>query len=142
MDRSLKTRQYVRADKSNHPIKIIQLHCLENHGQLKVIDQGYARITNKEGVMMIAQSTINTLNAAIRCELNNNLDKYRGDTTAINYAGAINIKLFLKISKNKLIECIYNPLLAEGIENLHELIGEIEIEHDRCCIKIRDKPVT
>ena len=59
------------------------------------------------------------------------IDRYRGDRTAINYAGAINIKLYLKISKNKLIECIYNPLLAEGIESLHELIGEIEIEHDR-----------
>ena len=56
---------------------------------------------------------------------------YTENITAINYAGAINIKLFLKISKNKLIECVYNPLLREGIENLHELVGEIEIEHDR-----------
>ena len=120
-------RQFVRAHKSRHPIKIIQLYCLESHGQLKVIDQGYSKIANEEGVMMIAQSTINTLNAAIRNELNDKTDKYRGDITAINYAGAINIKLFLKISKNKLIECIYNPLLVEGKENLHELIGEIEI---------------
>ena len=30
-----------------------------------------------------------------------------------------------------LIECVYRPLLREGIETLHELLGEIEIEHDR-----------
>ena len=30
-----------------------------------------------------------------------------------------------------MIECVYNPLFREGIENLHELVGEIEIEHDR-----------
>jgi hypothetical protein len=56
---------------------------------------------------------------------------HRGDVTAINYAGSINIKIFLKISNNMLIECVYRPLLRDGIETLHELIGEIEIEHDR-----------
>ena len=131
LDRSLKTRQFLRADKSKHPIKTIQLFCIECLGQQKVVDQGYSKITNKEGVLMIAQSTFNTLNEAMRKELNNNMDKYRGDIVAINYAGAINIKIHLKMSNNKLIECIYNPLLRDGIENLHELIGEIEIEHDR-----------
>ena len=51
--------------------------------------------------------------------------------TAINYAGSIDIKLFLKVSNNKLIECVYRPLLREGVETLHELVGEAEIEHDR-----------
>ena len=51
--------------------------------------------------------------------------------TAINYAGSIDIKLFLKISNNNLIECVYRPLLGEGVETLHELVGEIEIEQDR-----------
>ena len=67
----------------------------------------------------------------IRKELNNNLDSYRGDVTAINYAGSIDIKLFLKTSNNKLIECVYRPLLREGVETLHELVGEVEIEQDR-----------
>ena len=50
---------------------------------------------------------------------------------AVNYAGSIDIKLFLKIRNNKLIECVYRPLLREGVETLHELVGEVEIEHDR-----------
>ena len=64
-------------------------------------------------------------------KLNENVDVFRGDVTAINYAGCIDIKLFLKLSNKKLIECIYGPLLREGIETLHELVGEMEIEHDR-----------
>ena len=75
LDRSLKTRQFLRADKSKHPIKTIQLFCIECLGQQKVVDQGYSMITNKEGVLMIAQSTINTLNEAMRKELNNNIDR-------------------------------------------------------------------
>ena len=131
LDRSLKTRQYVRADRSRHPIKSIQQYCIEMIGQNKTIDQGYSKITNIECVTMTAQSTINVFNSVIRKELNENADRYTGDMTAINYVGSINIKLFLKMSNNKLIECVYRPLLAEGVETLHELVGEVEIEHDR-----------
>jgi hypothetical protein len=131
LDKSLKTRQFVRADRSKHPIKLIQLYCVESHGQDKVINQGYARITSSEAVTMVAQSTINILNEAIRNKLNENLNKFRGDTMAINYAGSINIKLFLKTNNNNLIECVYGPLLREGIETLHELMVELEIEQDR-----------
>ena len=35
------------------------------------------------------------------------------------------------MTNNKLIECVYRPLLREGVETLHELVGEVEIEHDR-----------
>ena len=131
LDRSLKTRQFVRADRSSHPIKSIQLYCIEMIGQNRVIDQGYSKITNSECVTMVAQSTINILSAVIRRELSENVDMYSGDITAINYVGSINIKLFLKMSNNKLIECVYGPLLRDGVETLHELVGEAEIEHDR-----------
>ena len=131
LDRSLKTRQFVRANNSSHPIKIIQVYCNELIRQDRVINQGYSKISDKEGVTMVAQSTINSLNQSIRERLNNNVELYKDDKTAINYAGAIDIKLFLKLSNNKLIECIYRPLLGEGVETLHELVGEIEIEQDR-----------
>ena len=101
------------------------------HGQDRAINQGYSTITNKEDVTMVAQSTINILNETIRKELNNNVDMYSGDIKAINYAGSVDIKLYLKTSNNKLIECVYMPLFREGVETLHELVGELEIEHDR-----------
>ena len=80
---------------------------------------------------MIAQLTINALNTTMRRELNENVDAYREDIKAINYVGSLDIGVFLKMSNNKLIECVYKPLLREGVENLHELVGEVEIEHDR-----------
>ena len=84
-----------------------------------------------ESVVGVAQSTINNLNEMTRKRLNENVDSVSEDVKAINYAGSIDIKLFLKLSNNKLIECIHGPLLREGIETLHELVGEMEIEHDR-----------
>ena len=33
LDRSLKARQFVRADKSKHPIKLIHLYCMKENGQ-------------------------------------------------------------------------------------------------------------
>ena len=96
----LKTRQFVRADKSRHPIRLIQLYCIEMLGQDKPIDKGYCRTTTKEGVTMVAQTTINIHNEVIRKELNENIDMFNGDVKAINYAGSINIRLFLKMSNN------------------------------------------
>ena len=43
LDRSLKARQYVRADKSRHPIKLIQLYCNEIIEQDKGIIKAIAK---------------------------------------------------------------------------------------------------
>ena len=131
LDRSLKTRQFVRAEQSNHPIKMIQVYCMEEIGGGDVMRQGYSKITDKEGVMMIAQSTINALNAYTVNELCVNTGEYLVDKLAISYAGSINVNTYLKVSKNILVECIYRPLLREGVESLHELMGEGETEGER-----------
>ena len=41
----------------------------------------------------------------------------------------------MRNTNNRLIERVYRPLLREGVETLHELVGEEEIEHDRNIIK-------
>ena len=45
LDRSLKLSKFIRADKTNHPIKLIQLYCVEDSGNKVVIQQGYAKIS-------------------------------------------------------------------------------------------------
>ena len=45
---------------------------------------------------MVAQSTINTLNAVTRNNFNEYVESYKEDKIAINYAGAINISAYLK----------------------------------------------
>ena len=102
---------------------------MEEMGYKEEYQQGHKTITGKEGVTEVAQLTINILNAYTRYKLNEE-DTYIEDLLAINYAGSINITTYLKISNNKLIECVYRPLLEEGVETLHELIGDGEIEQD------------
>ena len=60
---------------------------MEEMGGDDVISKGYSKITNREGVMMVAQSTINTLNAFMMDEQRVNTPEYLVDKLAINYAG-------------------------------------------------------
>ena len=106
LDKSLKIRQYFRASKSNHPIKIIQKYCMEEIGYKDEYQQGYMKITRKEIVTGQAQVTINTLNLYTRNKLNEEVDTFIGDTAAINYAGSLNLITYLEMSNNKLIECV------------------------------------
>ena len=135
LDRSLKTRQYIRASRSKHPIHMVQLYCVEDGGNKSSVMQRYNKISTRESITMVAQSTINLLDVVIKSKLIDNFEIYSGDKIAIGYAGTINVSTYLKMSNNKLIECVYRPLLREGVETLHELVGEGEIEHDRNRLK-------
>ena len=96
---------------------------MEENGKRETIIQGYSQITKIDRVTMVAQTTTNTLNEVIKHKINVNAENYTGDIIAIKYAGTINIGTFPETSNNKLIECIYKPLLREGVESLHELVG-------------------
>ena len=100
LDKSLKTRQFIRAEKSKHLVKRIQIYCLGEIGCREVILQGNSKITNIEGGMMVAQLTINTFNTFTIDQLNEGSDNYLGDKLAIKYAGSINESTYSKMSKN------------------------------------------
>ena len=59
LNRSLKLRQFMRARNVDHPIRTIQLYCLESCGYPSAIMPEYDRITNRESVVSSAQTTIN-----------------------------------------------------------------------------------
>jgi hypothetical protein len=83
LNSSLKLRQFIRADKSRRPIKLIQGYCMEQIGYSCDIQQEYDKITKREEVMRIAQITINSLCDYTRSAVVDNLDKYRGDVNAV-----------------------------------------------------------
>ena len=64
---------------------------MEKNGQKKAISQWCEKLASMEGVTMVAQSTINTLNMVIRNILSENVKNYIGDVAATNYAGTIKI---------------------------------------------------
>ena len=114
---------------------MVQLYCVEEGGNKNSVMQRYNKISTRESITMVAQSTINLLDVVIKSKLIENFEIYSGDKIAIGYAGTINVSTYLRMSNNKLIECVYRPLLREGVETLHELVGEGEIEHDRNRLK-------
>ena len=57
-----------------------------------------------EAVVMVAQATIITTNAANRKQINNNVENYVEDRLVVNIAESKNIGPYLKVENKKLIE--------------------------------------
>ena len=131
LNKSLKLRQFVRANNSKHPIRMIQNYCLEQLGYSDVIQQEYAKITKIEEVTKIAQITINNLCDYTRKIIIGNSDKYSGDIRAVNFIASTKVDTFLLRENKKLVHCVYIPLRNEGVEMLHELCCEEEVENER-----------
>ena len=74
LNRSLKLRQFIRANGSCHPISRIQKFCLEKLGYKEVIMQEYSKITTREAVTKLAQTTINSICDYMRLKVSDNRD--------------------------------------------------------------------
>jgi hypothetical protein len=135
LNSSLKLRQFIRANKSRHPIKTIQGYCMEQIGYNWDIQQEYDKITKIEEVTRVAQITINSLCDYTRSTIVNNLDKFTGDVNAVNFIAATKINTYLLRKNKKLVHCVYIPLRNEGVESLFELCQEEETERDRTKLK-------
>jgi hypothetical protein len=108
---------------------------MEQIGYICDIQQEYDKITNKEEVTRIAQVTINSLCDYTRNTIVNNLDPYTGDLNAVNFIAATKINTYLLRENRKLVHCIYIPLRNDGVEFLHEICHEEEVERDRTKLK-------
>jgi hypothetical protein len=135
LNNSLKFRQFIRADKSRHLIKIIPGYCMEQIGYNCDIQQEYNKITKKEEVTRVAQIMINNLCDYTRSTTVNNLDKYTGDINAVNSIAATKINKCWLRTKRKLFHCVYIPLGNEGMKFLHEICDEEESERERAKLK-------
>ena len=135
LNKSLKLRQFVKASKSNHPIKVIQQYCIEQLGFRNVVQQEYHRITKKEQVTRMAQITINNICDYTRKSILSDPEKHSGNIIVTNLIASTDIKSYLLRENKRLAHCVYNPLRNEGIEWLHELCTEKEIERDREKVK-------
>jgi hypothetical protein len=61
LNRSLKLRQFIRADNVNHVISRIQTFLTSNSGKRNQILQEYSKITDEEPICQVAQETINLI---------------------------------------------------------------------------------
>ena len=132
LDRSLKLKQFVRADKSNHIIAQLQKLVTNKNGEKELLRQEYADITNNEPICQIAQETINIItdyNRGLYQELKQ--EEIEIDKNLIDEVTTINLKTYLT-RKNRIFSlCILKPITQKGITTLGELIQNFEHEIDR-----------
>jgi len=120
LDYALKLKQFVRANFSNHPIKVIQQWQMENVEYDQPLQQEYSRIVNIDSVTAGAQMCINKLTDVIRSEI--------GEASCPNFKvdliASTDVLEYLKRRKLVLLQTWYMVLFRCGIENLKQLIAE------------------
>jgi hypothetical protein len=132
LDRSLKLRQFIRANNSNHVISGIQQLVTETeNGSTNSIRQEYFRISEDEPVCKSAQETINIMTDYNRCTYDSlRIEEYESNKIMIEEVASINLNTYLKRKGKSLSLCILRPLTKAGIETLGELIQAYEHEQD------------
>jgi hypothetical protein len=132
LDKALKMRQFIRANKTLHSIRLIQ-KLLTSGDQLK---QEYSIISDEESVTKSAQETINIITDANR-KIYETLktEEYENDRNLIDEVASINLQVFLKRKKRIFQTCIARNLQKEGIINLGQAIQVLEYEKDNNLIK-------
>jgi hypothetical protein len=134
LDRSLKLKQYVRANYSSHSIKGIQQFCVDLNGGSTVVCQEYVEGPCNECVCLNAQNSINLITSSNRDRMYGFEDGESIDSTfVINQISMINIETYLTRKERVFLKCIYNKIKKEGVETFRDLTfaAETEMNKDR-----------
>jgi len=124
-DSALKLKQYLRASKSNHPIRNIQRYITESLGYDYVVHQDYNRFSNLEAIVESSQYTLNTLTDKLRNDINESIISNQViEPFKIDILAGIDIREFLIRNNKLLINGFYNRLFNCGIENFKQLVME------------------
>jgi hypothetical protein len=130
LERSLKTRQFIRAFNSNQVISKIQALVTNKNVNDNRIRFEYCNIDNEETVCSRAQSTINIITDYYRLNLTLDESNKTESENIVNYVSSSNVQSYLK-RKNKLLHlCVLKPLTDLNIDTLGELTQEYEYTRD------------
>ncbi len=122
MDKSLKLRQYIRADNSKHNIRAIQNFCAKEVGNNYSMSQDFDKITKLEEVCEIAQETLNVIVDKTRQENYGEKSDVIESTIAINQIAQTNVNIYLKRKSRVFLSCIWRPFKKEGLETFLDLV--------------------
>ena len=126
LDRALKTRQFIRASRSNHPISNLQAYLTNQNEKDFNLKFEYCNINHEENICSRAQSTLNIITDFYRSHLSLEGKNVEEINNIVNDVSSINVRSFLK-RKNKLFHvCVMKPLNDLSIEMLGELTQEYE----------------
>ena len=120
LDKALKTKQFIRASNSNHPIKWIQLWCMEDLGYPEIYKIEYRNYCSIDSVIKTYQKTVTEITDAVR---SNTVVYDNGDTVA-SIIASTDVFEYLSRKKLLLVRQCFVRLAMEGIESYHDLYNE------------------
>jgi ribosomal protein L22 len=129
LDRSLKLKQFIRANKSKHIISNIQAELSMRRNNCLI--QEYPNVTDEESICKSAQETLNIIIDHNR-ELYSTItqEEYESDKNLIDEVSSINLSTYLKRKKRVFMLCMAKPLTNNGITSLGELTQAYEYENE------------
>jgi hypothetical protein len=137
LDKSLKLKQFIRANNSKHAMSKIQSFLSTKSGNDNCMIQEYSNVTEAESICKSAQNTLNTLTDYNRETYRTLLEEeYECDKNLIEEVSSINLKTYLKRKGKVFMLCMSNLLSSNGITTLGELTQAYEYETDRKLTKI------
>jgi exonuclease III len=134
LDRSLKLKQFIRANNSNHIISRIQADLSMRPKNCLI--QEYPNVTEEESICKTAQETLNIIIDHNR-ELYSTItqEEYESDKNLIDEVSSINLYSYLKRKNRIFMLCMTKPLTNSGITSLGELTQAYEYENNEKLMK-------
>ena len=120
LNEALKTKQFLRALKGDHPINTIQRYITEKLDYDFVYQQEYSRITNMEEVTGVAQKAMNKITDRMR-EV---IDAHGASKLQADLISSTDVVEYLSRKNHNLALCYFKRLFRLGIENYIQLIRE------------------
>ena len=130
LNRALKTRQFIRASTTKHPISKIQALLSCSPSGSDQIKQEYTNPKTQEPICHIAQSSINILTDYNRSNLNLSLTDENEIAKFVNEIASISMITYFERKNMMFHLCMIKPLTKMGINTLGELYQEYEHEQD------------
>ena len=125
LNSALKTKQFIRANASNHLIKFIQLYLMEKIGYYEYFKLEYAKLSQDDDIISNYQMTTNRLVDHIRSlnleeeQLDNQIKQNRA-----NLIASTDILEYLHRKKMPIVIYRFATLANLGIETFSELLNE------------------
>jgi hypothetical protein len=104
LNKSLKLRQYIRACRTSHTVRDVQLLCMHKSININMLAQDFYLGSHSEAVCQIAYETLNIITNYTREKFYGEDEDNINSTIAINQISNTDIKAFL-FSKKKVFWC-------------------------------------
>ena len=120
LNKALKTKQFIRASISNHPIKWIQIWCLEDIGYPELHKLEYRNFCVTDPVIKLYQKTVTQITDTVR----SSSAVFGSEDTVASVIASTDVFEYLSRKKLLLVRQCFVRLAMSGIESFRDLYNE------------------